>query len=528
MKKAFIITFSFLILTFFISSSSLALQFSKTAITEQIAPKEEKTVQVIITNDKNLTEEINLFSTDEKILTASPNNFTLPKGSSKTINLYLKSPGSGTYTAELVIVATSDIYRIPVTITSTQQGTLEPTFSKLILTVEPDTVTYRSISFRNKYDDRIEIKDIQVLDAITTQEGTRPISVKSAQLGWLEPGKDLTVEIEINTKKLDYPKTYNPRLVIVYYYKNERSEVEVQFQINVQKSLTTVSKTMNLLISPKEPKPGDTVSAILVGENNETIAGKIFVSIYDSSGSKISHFQFLSPFMVESGKRYCFKGEAEYYETVEKCVEPKLKVMRIDLSIPNPKPNETVIIKVVDLEGNVIPEAKLSIDGKSYDSPQVTAMFDKGTHVIVAQAPGMETVSTTITVEPELKILNYTEKVRVNEPFTMLLNKEAFYIIYFNDKPILNGTSSNITFIPKQVGNYTIMVEDKKISFVPESGWFLQIPGMEFIVENWVYIVVAVAIIIVIIIVIKKRKKEEGLLEIPGQPSLGRRITIRK
>jgi len=525
MKK--ICIFTFLILTFFLMSSSLAIQFSKTSITEEIPPKEEKTVQLVITNDENQTEEINLFSTDEEILTVSPTNFTLPYGSSKTVDLHLKSPGAGTYTTELVVVATSDIYRIPITIISSQAGTLEPTFSKLILTVEPDTITYRTISFRNKYDDRIEIKDIQVLDAITTQEGTRPIAIKSAQLGWLDPGKDLTVEIEINTKKLDYPKTYNPRLVVVYYYKNERNEVEVQFQVNVQKSLATVSKTMNLLITPSSPKPGDTVSAILVGENNETIAGKIYVTIYDLQGNKISQFQFLSPFMVESGKRYCFKGEAEYYETVEKCIEPKLKYMRIDVSVENPKPNETVIIKVVDLDGNIIPEAKLKIDGRVYDSPQVTAMFDKGTHVIVAEAPGMETVSRTLVVEPELRILNYTQKPKLNEPFTMLLNKEAFYIIYFNGKPILNGTASNITFIPKQAGNYTIMVDDKKISFVPESGWLSQIPVIGFLADNWIYILIVVGIIIVVI-VLKRRKKEEPLLEIPGQPSLGKRIEIRK
>jgi len=516
-----------LLIIIFLSQNALALKFSQTSITQEIEPKSTKTIQLTLSNDQNITEEINIFSTNEDIATASPTNFTLSSGSSKTINVYLTSPGTGTYTAELVIVATSDIYRIPITITSTQEGTLEPTFSKLILTVEPDTITTRTISFRNKYNDRIEIKDIQVLNAITTQEGTRPIAVKSAQLGWLDPGKDLTVEIEINTKNLDYPKTYNPTLVVVYYYKDERYESSVQFQVNVQKSLTIISKTMNLLITPSNPKPGDTVSAILVGENNETIAGKIFVTIYDLNGNRLSEFQFISPFMVEGGKRYCFEGKAQYYQTVTKCIEPKYSYLRISISNPSPKPNETILIKVVDVDGNIVPNAKLTIDGHKYDTPQITAMLDVGTHTIMAEAPGMESVSRTLAVEPELKILNYTQKPKLNEPFTILLNKEAFYIIYFNGKALMNGTASNITFIPKQAGNYTIMVEDKKISFVPESGWFSQIAGTSFLAENWIYILIIVCIVIVVII-LKRRKKEEPLLEIPGQPSLGKRIKIRK
>ena len=42
MKK--ICIFTFLILTFFLMSSSLAIQFSKTSITEEVPPKEEKTI----------------------------------------------------------------------------------------------------------------------------------------------------------------------------------------------------------------------------------------------------------------------------------------------------------------------------------------------------------------------------------------------------------------------------------------------------------------------------------------------------
>ena len=449
--------------------------------------------------------------------------------------MYLTAPGVGSYTAELVVVGESNIYRIPVTITSSGAGSLEPTFSKLILTVEPNTVIYRTISFRNKYDDRIEIKDIQVLDGITTQEGTRPIAVKSAQLGWLDPGKDLTVEIEINTKKIEYPKTYNPKLIVVYYHNNQRREVSVQFQVNVQKSLMTVSKTMNLLITPSNPEPGDMISAILVGENNETIAGKIFITIYDLNGNKISQFQFLTPILAESGKKYCFKGEAEYYETVEKCVIPKFKFLRIELSVDKPKPNEPIIVKAVDLDGNIVPNAKLIIDGREYDSPQITAVFEEGTHTLIAEAPGMESVSTSIVVEPKLKILNATKKPRINRPFTLLLNKNVFYTIYFNNKEILNGTSSNITFIPKKVGNYTIDLGEKVYTFIPKPAFQIPIPSipgiknLKKIYEKYkIYIIIAVVVIVLLIILKLRKKKEEPILEIEGKPSLVEEFTIKK
>ena len=515
MKKIHI--FISIIMIILLSQNVLALKFSQSSITQEIEPKSTKTIQLTLTNDKNLTEEINVFSTNEDIATASPTNFTLSSGSSKTINVYLTSPGTGTYTAELVIVATSDIYRIPITITSTQEGTLEPTFSKLILTVEPDTITTRTISFRNKYNDRIEIKDIQVLNAITTQEGTRPIAVKSAQLGWLDPGKDLTVEIEINTKNLDYPKTYNPTLVVVYYYKDERYESDVQFQVNVQKTLTTVSKTMNLVLSPSDPKPGDKISAILIGENNETIAGKIFVTIYDSSGNKISQFQFISPFIVESGKKYCFKGEAEYYETVTKCITPKYSYLHISFSNPNPLPNETIIIKVIDESGNVVPNAKLTIDGHQYNIPQITAMLDIGTHTIMAEAPGAEPISTTIQVLPELKILNITEKPVTNKPVTILFSREVDYSIIYENKTLLNGTSDNITFIPKKSGIYTILYDGDSIKLKVEESQFFGFPNIEvYFNEQTIYILIIIVILIVVILFKFRSKKKASYITLRG------------
>jgi len=500
-----------IILFLILAVSSFAMQVNPTSFTEHIQPGESKAFTLTIENDLNSTLNVSIVSSDESIVVPATDKITLSPLESRDLVITISSPAVGTYQSELIIIGEETV-RVPITVISTGEEMLEPTFSKLILTVEPDTMQSRTISFRNKYSDRVEVKDIEVLGSIITKEGMKPLRIKGAELGWLDPGKDLTVEIDIDTVRLDYPKTYNCKLTVVYYYKSERKESSIDFQINVQKGLTTVTKSMRLVLSPAEPSPGEKLSAILLDESNSTIAGKIFVTVYDLSGNEISKFQMIEPFVLETGKKYCLKGEAEYYETVEKCIVPRSKYIRIKTSLENPRPNETIVIQVVDSDGNPITNAKLTIDGREYNSPQVTVMMDEGTHLITASAPGYEPISRSIIVLPPVEIVNVTGKLTTGSFLSVLLNRDAYWEVWFGDNPLFNGTSSNITFKPMKEGTYTIYSEDLIKDIEIKKSGFFQLPSFEMLrrIPSWVFIAI-IAVVLIVFLAKGRRKKAKHI-----------------
>ena len=304
---------------------------------------------------------------------------------------------------------------------------------------------------------------------------------------------------------MPYPKTYTPRLVVVYYVGDERKESYIDFVINVDRQLTTTYKTMRLVIVPEEPVPGDRVNALLLGENNETVAGDIFVKVFDLDGNKLSEFKMIGPFIVEANKKYCLVGKADYYETVEKCFVPKIKNLRI--SIPSKiNVNETVIVKVVDNDGNIIPTAKLKIDGKEFESPQVTVKFDAGTHIIYAEAPGYEPVSRTVSVVAPVEFVNFTNSTyKVGESIVINLNRDAQYYIYYQGNQVGSGYGSVIEFTPQQEGNYTVCAEDKCMDVFVE-GRLFSIPEISITKKH----IAVVAVLLILLLLIKGRGKKRA------------------
>jgi len=503
MKWTKIIILGVIIIALF-SSIGNSIKVEPSAISVSVASGKTKSIELTIKNDANETRSYNLIPSNPNVISLSQTSITLQPNSSKKLNVTLTGAENDIYTS--ILITGDEVYVIPVTIKSEMEGDLEPLYNKMVIPVEPDVVIDRIISFRNKYKTAIEVKDAYVMNAIVVPGGkTKPIYIKSAQFGKLQPGNDFTMTIEINTIDLPYPKTYTPRLVVVYYVGDERKESYIDFVINVDRQITTTYKTMRLVIKPENPVPGDMVTAILIGENNETIAGSIFVKVMDMDGNKLSEFQYVSPFTVESNKKYCLTGKADYYETVEKCFIPKIKNMRI--SVPSKiSVNETVIIKVIDNEGNIIPTAKLKIDDKEFNSPQVTVKFDAGNHIIYAEAPGYEPVSRTVTVVAPVEFVNFTNSTyKVGESIVINLNRNAQYYIYYQGDQVGSGYGSVIEFTPQQEGNYTVCAEDKCMDIFVE-GKLFSMPEISITKKH----IAVVVILLILLLLIKGRGKKRA------------------
>jgi len=503
MKAGKIIILTTIIIALF-SSMVHAIKVDPTSITEELISGQTKYVEVTIKNDANETRHYNLVSSNPDVISLSKTSLTLSPNSNQKINVTLVGSNKDVYGS--IIISGDEFFVIPVTIKATTNGDLEPIYNKMVIPVEPGVIIDRIVSFRNKYNVEIEIKDAYVMNAIVVPGGkTKPVYIKSAQFGKLQPGNDFTITIEINTVDLPYPKTYTPRLVVVYYVGDERKESYIDFVINVDRQLTTTYKTMRLVIVPEEPVPGDRVNALLLGENNETVAGDIFVKVFDLDGNKLSEFKMIGPFIVEANKKYCLVGKADYYETVEKCFVPKIKNLRI--SIPSKiNVNETVIVKVVDNEGNIIPTAKLKIDNKEFDSPQVTVKFDAGTHIIYAEAPGYEPVSRTVSVVAPVEFVNFTNSTyKVGESIVINLNRDAQYYIYYQGNQVGSGYGSVIEFTPQQEGNYTVCAEDKCMDVFVE-GRLFSIPEISITKKH----IAVVAVLLILLLLIKGRGKKRA------------------
>ncbi len=501
MKWSKIIIVGLIILTCF-AHNSLAIKVSPTSISASLANGQKKSFLITITNNENSTKTYNLISSDPTVIELSKKTITIPPFSSKVINVTLIGTEEDVYGS--ILITGGGVYIIPVTIKASTNGNLEPLYNKMVMSVEPGVVFDRIVSFRNEYNTPIEIKDAYVMNAIMVTGGkTKPIYIKSAQFGKLAPGDDFTLTIEIDTVDLPYPKTYTPRLVVVYYVGDQRKEAYMDFVIHVNRELVNTFKTMRLLVIPKNPSPGDKVNALLVGENNETIAGSIFVSVFDLNGNKLAEFKMIGPFTVEAGKKYCLVGKAEYYQTVKTCFVPKEKSLRISLP-KNIDVNETVIIRVVDKDGNIIPNARLKIDDKEFNSSQVSVKFDAGTHIIYAYAPGYEPVTRTITVLPHVKFINVSNKTyEVGENVILKLNREAQYYIYYNQKQINSGYGDTIEFTPNMPGKYTVCAEDTCMDVFVKRG-LLQFPEISI---NSKQMFLVIILFIAIIIMKSKRKK---------------------
>lgn len=449
-----------------------ALEVSPDRISTTIKKEGIDFYEVTITNDNNVTESITISSTDTSIALPGLTSLSLPPLEETRFYVILRGREGLAY----IKISNSDTIKIPVEVNIKEEtvGFLEPSFFLYKKTFEEGTETKMRLSLRNHYPEKIEIRDVILEgDVITTAEGvSKPIGVEGS-FGFLDPEKDLTLDITVNTVNLD-PGTYSCKLTVVYYYKNVRHESPVNFEITVIKSLVPTEKEeeklneLEVLIVPREPKLGDDVVINVVDKKTkEKITDvNIRISEYDlDTGEKIITYTYGQPIVVDLYK-YCVNATKEGYAPVKKCFQPALMESKIKI-VPEPEVGRLCVVSLVDVLGRPLQDAELEIDGEKY-SNQASLTFDEGEHKIIGRAKGYKEARYSFTLTPKFSYSIQNKPEKVGEELIITFNIPATWSIEKEEngksEVVDYGSGENIEFTPDEAGKYYVIANDEVIT----------------------------------------------------------------
>ena len=482
-----------------------SLEISKTEVVEEINLSKENT-KIILINIKNLhnqTVTVNLTTSDASVVEPAIPSVPLSSNETEPITFIIKAYEVGVRKATVTLHTSPDIgtYKINFTVVGVKAFApeevvyLEPSVSTFIMTLQQGTKTSRTISVRNVGSKRIEIKDIQTIGTTETPEGEKPISVAQADLGWLEPGKDLTFTINIDTHKVE-PGTYTPQIKIIGYVDvTKKVETTINFNIKVTKSVEAMeNKTIRIAIFPSSPTIGDLIYLVAYGENNQTIVPKYKVEVYNEENNKISEFIYTTPFKIENPGKYCIVAEKEGYKTARKCFNITLKEASLIISPSNPTEADTVVVKYVDRNNELIENPTISVDGHEYSDNPLHITLSSGNHTIKASAKGYKEISKKIFVEPRIDVYLPKTEYTLGEEVEITFSKNTSYKIKRNSIIVKQGTGNQVKFKPDEEGTYYIYVRDKSLaSFEVKQNRIIAL-----IYEYWWLLVIIGGIVVII------------------------------
>jgi hypothetical protein len=382
------------IITFLvISQLALALQVSPTSISESLDYGKTKTVSLNVTNDLNETNTLTIYSSDTTIVQVGATSLTLSPYQSAKINIFLIGSKVGQFSTSVYVGDTTIPVSLTISPTTTSvTGDLEPSLTKARLVVEANIQSSMLLSFRNKYLEPVEVKDVYIEGSITTAEGMKPLGW-SGKLKTLEPGEDLTITILLDTRGITLG-TYPVSLSLIAYKGSEKIVKKVDFEILVTPQLQpTKEGTIVIEYLPLKPIPESLVSVTLKDETGKIIDGSVKVTVFDLKGSQLTSFDYSTPFKVEADRKYCIKAEAPYRKSSEKCFEVAYKTLYIKLTPEKPIPNETVMIQLVDEEGNLATSGKIKVNNDVYPGSQISLTLEEGNYTIVGEAQGFTQAS---------------------------------------------------------------------------------------------------------------------------------------
>jgi len=442
-------------------------------------------------------------TTDSDYITFTETTFYNTTSSFKAILSIPKNTKSGTYTEHILV---NDNTAVTVTYTIPTTGRLEPTFSWTKKQFEQGVEATQILNLRNRYNTEIEITHISLEgDVITTREGiTKPVYIKEGKAGFLQSGEDVSITLGFNTINIR-PGDYSVKLLVTYYVENERKTLEINLEVTVLESLEEKKaeelKNMEIVINPEQPKSGDYVAVILRDVNTkEPIVGDIWVYVYTDSTLKTT-FKYISPFIVESGYRYLINVSANGYNPAQATFMVGLEEAKIIRSPDEPVVGDTVKLYYVDSSDNIISDAIIKVNDKECENPCTIENVEEGNYIISAEKAGYRAVQTSLTVRKPLKVIELPKTAIVGQTVVIKFEEPEDYSIMKGGAVKLSGFGANITFVPKEEGNYTVIAREKKV------GTIIVYKG--FNLQGLLWIILIIIIIVLIILIVKGRGKRK-------------------
>jgi len=499
------------------------ISITPSTITEELGVSETKLVQITLTNNDNETVNVNIVSKDTSMVKPGVDNIDLDADESFSFFLVLTGDLGASLRNTGVEIVTDETKTIPIQITTgiVSSGYLEPSFLKFKQTYEQNTRDAKTLILRNRFNQRVELRDMALENVVNTAEGIKkPIDVQG-NLGWLEPSQDLSLKIDINTEGLKLG-SYTPKLLLSYYVDGNRRIQEINFEIGVVKGIPDPNeepkeedlKKFNIGHFPEIKKVGDYITVEIRDSDSTFIQRDAIVKIIvrdASTKQETNKFIYSSPFLTEDSE-YCIVVEDIGYKPLEECFAVTEATGKIVTNPSKIKSGDATIIKVVNAEGRLVEGTIISIGGTTYDTNDLSYTFQTGEYTVRASAPGYKIDDLLIDLkEPATIIAGLEQTTKVGNVLTFTLNREADWTVYENTTVILTGSGNNITFTPTTEAQYSLIADGKELHSVSITGgsvWAL--PGGSLSTMDWVIVLAILGTIYYIFSRGKKSGERKG------------------
>lgn len=496
MRKT-IFTVSLLTAFLLVAQGAFALSFMEDSISVDVGEDSTKLVSLAINNSDNTTQSFTLSSENPDLVEPGLSSGEISANGKLTFNLLAHGTDTGEHSTYVNLNYGGDTETLPVTVkVGGGEGYLGTTFGLVSKNLETGITKTRTFTMTNRWDSRINILGLDFRgDVIITEEGSKPAGWSGELPGRLDPGESFSINIIYDTKNVD-PGSYTATMIVPYRVNDQRKTKEVNFNINVIKSLVPgekeQAKKVQLTYTPKEPKKGDFVTARLVDkQTTEPVSGTMKVYVL-SDGQVQTQFEYTNPFSVEQGKKYCMNGTAKGYTETRKCFTVQKIATTVKVKPSSPTTEDTVQLQCVGGDGKLIDKAKLTLDDESLNTPQTTAKnLSTGKHTVECQAKGYETGSKSFTISKPLEIVSSSLPDGLGGNATMEFNQAVDWTVKRDGEQVGSSSGSKIKFSPAEPGNYTIYARgDKQKEFTVKQG--AASGFIDILVENKYVIIVLV------------------------------------
>jgi len=475
-----------------VAKISFGLNIEPTSWTEDVNSGDTK-IKTFVFSIQEGSEELSLNATGDisDWVTISPNNIQLSNETkSKEITVLINVPDdveSGTYVGSISYSGTSS-GSIPIILYVTgvsKECEIFPLTSTYIKKIQKGTTTTKKMSIMVSQNCKapVRFKDIELIgDAIETNEGTKPVRIEEANLGYVNPGEEMNFNAVIDGVGVDSGVYDITATITALDPDNKIISTQIEFQITVTGESVTPETSEELPIPvysiPSQAEVGKEFQ-IKVSNINANMEPQIFWNP-DIVGVKVERTENEWVYTCYINKTGTFEIKvATFYKggiigsvysknivITGSGTVPSSNKMKFEFypSIDKLKDGDKVSILVRDsVSNNVINDAIVFLNGERLQNNSFI-VHEGETYVLTASHPNYMSLDYNFTVNPPKLILSVINQeglsdISVGDRVTVLAKNsktmESVNLTYV----FLDGNRVNNPFQVTSAGTHVISAE---------------------------------------------------------------------
>lgn len=322
-------------------------------------------------------------------------------------------------------------------------GKLEPVISKYIFSLEQGKTESLTVTVRNLFNDKVEVKDITLFPI-----GSDLFQINQAEMKNLQPNEDLSIGMKIDSTGVT-PDTYTANLQVVGFYRNQKVQATIPFEVTVtqSKNPTAVSGGMVATL-PAEGYVGNAtelkVQPVMQGDTLfvEPKEGMDTTSEATMTGDVLKKKLTFSKTGMYSVTAYLMRG-GTVLTTFQKTITineppkpPRDKNMQIYTTPSNPEVGDTIQVNVRDADsGDLVKGVNILVNGAAVSQGSSITLEKGKQYAIEAFADGYAKTSKTFdyrnkaaptpTPAPSITASPSVQNVQAGEDVTMSLSQST-------------------------------------------------------------------------------------------------------